>query len=89
MREPLLPPAEEEVEPFLVLWEPDLHLHLLARGDAALKGTRPVQDAPDERVIGIARRIGEFAVDEVVRETHRLTGFRVMRPARQHHVHHA
>src|SRR5690349_14167113 len=63
-----LPPACIEIEPFLVLRERNLHLDLLAAGDAALKRVRPLEHAADQRMVLRRNRIPELAIDEVMRE---------------------
>src|SRR5258708_18554129 len=63
-----LPPARVEVEPFLVLRKRDLHLDLLAAGDAALKRVRPLEHAADQRMVLRRDRIPELAIDQEMRE---------------------
>src|SRR5207244_6411310 len=62
--EAVFPPAEEEIEPHLVVNERDLDLHLLAAGDAAVKGPGIVEDAVDEAMVLVGHRPGEFAADQ-------------------------
>lgn len=48
--------------------EGDFDLHLLARCDPAVKGMGVLQDAPDQSVVLLIDRKGEFAADQEMRQ---------------------
>src|SRR5581483_402469 len=64
----VFPPIEKEIDPHLVMREGDFDLHLLAAGDAAVKGPGIVEDAMDHRVVLVRDRPGEFAADQEMRQ---------------------